>query len=457
MKKFLSNIVLLTSLSFVAACEFTQEPAKVEYKLEDYYGYGDIQGPPAQGTKGANLLRDKGLPVQIEDASKEDASYQPPSEIVSEDVPALQSPVAEQVYKVSDNVGPEFEGQKIVKDKVKSVRKQISLSEKNHIVAKSETLFSIARQYNIPILPIIVANSLQPPYALKTGQSLKIPEGKFHEVESGETLYSISRIYGVDMSGIVKLNELKQPYNVVLGQKLQIPFPSDLPSEDVVEETTQESQQQPVEPQQVQQATTQTSAEDSAKPASLRRNTGGVLGEIRTTTDGKVIETKVANNIDTEVETQKLAAQTQEKIKETETADKPVKAEVKKVVEDDGKFAWPLQGKVIKKFGQSGGEYNDGINIAANAGTSVKASNSGRVVYTGNSLKSYGNLVIIKHDNGLLSAYAHLNNVNVKKDQEISKGQTIGTVGSTGKVTSPQLYFAIRKGKTAKNPQDYLK
>jgi murein DD-endopeptidase MepM/ murein hydrolase activator NlpD len=450
MKKILSNIVLLTSLSFVAACEFTQEPAKVEYKLEDYYGYGDIQGPPAQGTKGANLLRDRGLPVQIEDVSKEDAAYQPPAEIVAEEISELPNPKTNQAFKSSDNLESEFEGQKIVKDKVKSIRKQISLSEKNHIVAKSETLFSIARQYNIPILPIIVANSLQPPYALKTGQKLKIPEGKFHEVQSGETLYSISRTYGVDMSGIVKLNNLNQPYNVVLGQKLQIPFPTDLPSESMVEQEDNE----PIE-QQVQQNYNLSEADES-KPASFRRSTGGVLGEIRTTQEGKFIASENAK-IDTEVETQNLAAETSEKIKETIKDEKPKAAQVQKVVEDDGKFMWPVQGKVIKKFGQSGGEYNDGINIAASSGTAVKASKSGRVVYTGNSLKSFGNLIIIKHDDGLLSAYAHLNNVNVKKDQEISKGQTIGTVGSTGKVTSPQLYFAIRKGKTAKNPQDFLK
>ncbi len=228
------------------------------------------------------------------------------------------------------------------------------------------------------------------------------------------------------------------PYNVTKGQNLQIPFPSDLPSEDqygrgeaLAETTIDEPQQQ----------TSTTYTDDEGKPASLRKPTGGVLGAY-TPTETAPADTAL---IDTEKETQKLAQSAQKEIEKTS------------IVKDDGNFMWPVKGKVVKKFGQNGAEYNDGINIAASAGTGVKASNSGRVVYTGNSLKSYGNLVIIKHDNGLLSAYAHMNNVNVKKDQHISKGQTIGTVGSTGKVTSPQLYFAVRKGKDAKNPMNYLK
>jgi murein DD-endopeptidase MepM/ murein hydrolase activator NlpD len=199
-----------------------------------------------------------------------------------------------------------------------------------------------------------------------------------------------------------------------------------------------------VVPPQYQQAAGNSSVQNG-KPASLGRPTGGVLGSYNPAST-----TATQQPIDTEVETAKLATN-----KNTTVSVAPITKE--SPVAQDGKFMWPVQGKVVKKFGQQGAEYNDGINISASAGTAVKASNSGRVVYTGNSLKSYGNLVIIKHDNGLLSAYAHMKDVNVKKDQQISKGQIIGTVGSTGKVTSPQLYFAIRKGKDAKNPMNYLK
>lgn len=428
--KYFSQIFLISSAFLLTACEeyMTQPAAQVEYRLEDYYGYGDVQGPPAAASKEAIAMQNKGVPVVIEDVSSDQQTVS--NEIVSEDI----APPAEgtQVYTISDNVGPKTPEGYIIRPQINSEAQSVEVSNKTHVVQKGETLFSLSRQFDIPILPIIVINGLEPPYALNEGQQIKIPEGKFHTVREGETLYSISRQYGVDMSGIVKLNELQMPYNVVKGQRLQVPFPTDLPAEDkeALVETT-------VDPEPMQTHTQASSSPDDAsyKPASLRRPSGGTLGAYNQPTQ--------TATIDTEKENEQLAQSTTQAIQNID-------------VKDDGKFMWPVQGKVVKKFGQQGAEYNDGINIAASSGTQVKASNSGRVVYTGNSLKSYGNLVIIKHDNGLLTAYAHLNNVNVKKDQKISKGQAIGTVGSTGKVTSPQLYFAVRKGKDAKNPMNYL-
>ncbi len=398
------------SLFTLAACELSQPPAKVEYRLENYYGYGDIKEKKPATTTAAKA-----------------SAYTPPSEVIIEDTPSL-----------SDTAYTVPQSEQLVYTDVSTKPRTVNISETVHTVGRGETLYSISRQYDVPIMPIIVINGLEPPYALKTGQQVRIPEGKFHTVTHGETLYSVSRQYGVDMSGIVKLNQLEQPYNIVQGQKLQIPFPSDMPSDSGVNKTV------------VADGATYeyTSPDDAGKPVSMRRPSGGLLG------GGFRQEPEVVTTpqpIDTEVETAKLAT------KPAESAPAPVVLTSNEVVKQDGKFMWPVQGSVVKKFGQQGSEYNDGINISASSGTAVKASNAGRVVYTGNSLKSYGNLVIIKHDNGLLSAYAHMNDVSVKKDQKISKGQTIGTVGSTGKVTSPQLYFAIRKGKDAKNPMNYLK
>ncbi len=427
--KNIFKILFLTSTLPLVACEYSQPPATVEYHLEDVYSYGDVQGPPTAGSPEEIAMRDKGVPVVIEDISED----------TNQDITEENTETATQVYKVSDKVGPKPpKKQKLVRNPVTSDASEVNISGKTHIVAAGETLFSISRRYDVPILPIIVANRLEQPYAVTTGQKIKIPEGKFHKVADGETLYSISRQYGVDMSGIVKLNELHQPYNVVKGQTLQIPFPSDLPSEEALEESGEALAEAPVEPTSVYS----TSADDEGKPASMRKGSSGVLGSYN--------QPAAAPKIDTEIENVKLAEKTTTEIKTAAT-------ETKKPVSSGSEFIWPVNGKVIKRFGQQGGEYNDGINISASAGSQVKASNAGRVVYTGSSLKSYGNLVIIKHDNGLLSAYAHMSGINVKKDQEISKGQTIGAVGSTGKVTSPQLYFAVRKGKDARDPMKYLK
>ena len=120
-------------------------------------------------------------------------------------------------------------------------------------------------------------------------------------------------------------------------------------------------------------------------------------------------------------------------------------------------FSWPIRGEVISKFGpKSGGLYNDGMNIQAAQGDAVRAAEEGVVSYAGNELKGYGNLIIIKHSGGWITAYAHLSKISVKRGQKVLKLAKIGEVGSTGNVTSPQLYFALRKGRDAVNPENYL-
>ena len=121
------------------------------------------------------------------------------------------------------------------------------------------------------------------------------------------------------------------------------------------------------------------------------------------------------------------------------------------------KFDWPVKGTIVSKFGAVGkGVNNDGINIRAAKGTTVKAADEGVVAYSGNGLKGYGNLVLIKHDDGWITAYAHNDKLFVKKGQKVRKGEKIATVGNTGGVNSSQLHFETRAGKTALNPLNYL-
>ncbi|WP_299560973.1 peptidoglycan DD-metalloendopeptidase family protein [Enterovirga sp.] len=117
-------------------------------------------------------------------------------------------------------------------------------------------------------------------------------------------------------------------------------------------------------------------------------------------------------------------------------------------------FRWPARGRVITGFGGSGS--NEGINIAVPDGTPVKAAGDGVVAYAGNEVKGYGNLVLIRHDNGYVSAYAHNSDLDVKRGQKVTRGQTIAKAGQTGNVTSPQLHFEIRKGSTPVDPMRYL-
>lgn len=131
------------------------------------------------------------------------------------------------------------------------------------------------------------------------------------------------------------------------------------------------------------------------------------------------------------------------------------------VMRSRGGFIWPLEaspeGKVLSSFGaREGGLYNDGVNVIAEAGEEVMASAAGMVVYAGQELKSYGKLVIIRHDNGWLTAYAHMQDIVIRKGQRVLQRQVIGHVGQTGKVDEPQLHFGIRAGKDTLDPLKHI-
>ena len=120
---------------------------------------------------------------------------------------------------------------------------------------------------------------------------------------------------------------------------------------------------------------------------------------------------------------------------------------------DKPEFRWPARGRVIQGFKPGG---NDGINIALPEGTSVKAADGGVVAYAGSELKGYGNLVLIRHPNGFVSAYANNGDLQVKRGETVKRGQTIAKSGQTGNVASPQLHFELRKGSTPVDPTNYL-
>jgi murein DD-endopeptidase MepM/ murein hydrolase activator NlpD len=122
-----------------------------------------------------------------------------------------------------------------------------------------------------------------------------------------------------------------------------------------------------------------------------------------------------------------------------------------------GHFPWPLRGRVLASYGVApDGTHNDGINIAASRGTPIEAVEAGIVAYAGNELRGYGNLVLVKHGNGWISAYAHCDELLVKKGDPVYRGKVIAKVGATGGVSEPQLHFELRQGKRPVDPRGYL-
>ena len=275
-------------------------------------------------------------------------------------------------------------------------------SESKIVLKDDDNLRSVAKKYQVSQQDLISLNGLKPPYILKSGSVLKIPNPKisqYHQVKSGETLYAISRIYNMKIDKLIEINDLKEPYGVKAGQQIKI---------------TQIEKVAPIK-------SAQNSENKDKQPSSPPQNKENLSKK-----SSEKISDKIADGISENL--------------------------------FSGQFSWPIRGSIISKFGpKSGGLYNDGINIKAKEGAEVKSSQSGFVAYVGNELKGYGNLIIIKHSDGWITAYAHLQKTFVKRGQKIAKEEKIATVGATGNVNSAQLYFGLRKGRDAVNPQNYLK
>ncbi len=278
------------------------------------------------------------------------------------------------------------------------------------IVQKGDTLYSLSRKYEVPLRSLIEENNLSAPYILNVGQNLRLPVRQKHKVVKGDTLYSISKKYNVDITSLSRLNDLEEPYILNVGQTLALP------------ETLAES----------------------SKTAKMYATQGGSSNyTYKKGIASSKSQTKSAPKITKKVATNKKIAKS-----------KPRKTVS---VYRKSKFIWPVKGRVVSNFGVVGkGRKNDGINIQAAIGTNVKAADKGIVAYAGNELKGFGNLVLIKHADGYITAYAHNDRLYVKKGQKVLRGEKIATVGKTGSVKTPQLHFEVRAGKKAVNPRTYL-
>jgi len=285
------------------------------------------------------------------------------------------------------------------------------------MVREGETLWSIAQRYRLSQRDIIELNNLKPPYHLADGQRLRLPPPMEYRVGHNDTLTGIARMYGLPSSKLAQMNNIAAPYRLQQGQVLRIPS------------TVKRQQEQ-------QRIAAATRKEIAAPP---RPSAGKPATTVMRETPKPVVVSKPPA-----VKTATSAAPVQQRV-----------TTVSKVSRHG--FIWPVQGKIISTYGPKAGHlHNDGINIAAPRGTAVAAAADGTVAYVGDALSGYGNLVLLRHDNGMVTAYAHMDRVTVTKGMRVRQGEAIGTVGSTGTVANAQLHFEIRKGLQTLDPQGYL-
>ena len=270
------------------------------------------------------------------------------------------------------------------------------------VVAEGETLDTLSGRYGVPAAALLAANGLSSGSQVKSGMHIVVPvyHADGHGVASGELEKAKKRAGDVADAEAAKAAKAKE---------------KDL-------------------------AKAEKPAGDAAKSAS-KDDAGGAVAYAE---PGKPAQAKDAM-ID-KAPTGNLEAG-------AEAAKAPLTGAKADVAGVEPEFRWPARGRIIQGF-KAGG--NDGINISVPAGTSVRAAEAGVVVYSGDGLKGYGNLVLVKHPNGFVTAYGNNSELDVKRGEQVKRGQVIAKSGDTGNVNAPQLHFELRKGSTPVDPTNYL-
>lgn len=312
------------------------------------------------------------------------------------------------------------------------------------IVGTSDTLDVLAKRYHVTPQAILAANGYKGPRALSPGQQLVIPHpttaaapasapvaaapaakpvgapSSTHFVNAGETLASIARKNHISAAELARANGLDPSAKLKLGTRLTVPGAR--------------------------------TAAVAAPVAAAPVGAAPVAGMLQPVAAAPAPATKMATAA-APVQSARLAQATANV--EEKPAETPAKA-----AEATGAlptFRWPVRGKVVTSYGaKTNGKSNDGINVAVPEGTPVKAAEDGVVAYSGNELKGYGNLVLVRHSNGYVTAYAHASELLVKRGDTIKRGQVIAKSGQSGEVASPQLHFEIRKGSSPVDPLQFL-
>jgi len=292
------------------------------------------------------------------------------------------------------------------------------------VVGQGQTLEQIAQRSGVPLAAIMQVNGLSSASAIRPGQRLVIPRyvsanaphvappprarvsETIHIVAPGETLMSIARKHGVTLSALARANKINAFGRISIGQRLTIPGGKHV-------------------------AELRAPAPKPARPGTVAPESVATLPP--------------PENI-------RLAKPDAEPVAPANSAVKT--AEPAGAIPS---FRWPVVGRVTSGFGpRPDGTRNDGIDVAVPAGTPIKAADDGVVAYSGDELKGYGNLVLIRHANGYVSAYANASQLLVKRGDTVKRGQIIARAGQTGNAKAPQLHFEIRKGPVPVDPAKFL-
>ena len=289
----------------------------------------------------------------------------------------------------------------------------------NYEVQRGDHVDELARNFATTRDALLDANHIRSPYVIRPGQIIKVPVAKAYVARTGDTLAGVAQRFSVSSSELAQLNHVSVRDVLTAGQQIGLP-----------------SSMRDRGPQRLLN-TPYTQPRYAYAPSAS--------SHVSYTSHGYV----------TQVPTQPTMVpgagyHAAPQAPAAEAA--PTLTDAQITAAARGRFAWPVRGDIVKKFGPLGiGQRNDGVDIKAAQGADVRAAAPGEVVYAGNQVPGFGNLVLIKHSDGWVTAYAHLDNVSVQMRQMVAQGQSVGSVGMTGGLTEPELHFEVRYAPTAQD------
>ena len=294
----------------------------------------------------------------------------------------------------------------------------------NYEVQKGDHVDALARAFDTSRKVLLDANDLKPPYRLRPGQILKVPVAKAYVVERGDTLNGVARRFGVEAGELAELNHIGLHAPLRAGQ--EIGLPSSMHDRGPLRASTSSREYAEGGPPERPAYEAPPPRPDLETP--LPSHPGLVPATPSESTPPPV------NPGYHSIPPGAGAPQAAGGLTDAEVA-----------AAAHGRFVWPTHGDIVERFGPQGvGRRNDGVDIKAPQGQPVLAAAAGEVVYSGNLVPGYGNLVLIKHADGWVTAYAHLDKLEVRMKDQVTQGQEVGQVGMTGDATEPGLHFEVR-------------
>ncbi|HEY7900985.1 MAG TPA: peptidoglycan DD-metalloendopeptidase family protein [Caulobacteraceae bacterium] len=311
---------------------------------------------------------------------------------------------------------------------------------RDYEVQEGDHLDAIARDLEASRDELVEVNHLKRPYRLRPGQHIRVPVAKAYVVESGDTLATIGRRFGVGVGELANLNDL--PTRGRLSAGMFIALPAHYTDHGPTRETFSREVYANARPR----ASYATRAPERT-PAPAYQS-GPYVPSSEALAAGAAKRAEGSRGESTPTYSYAPSYETRP------TPEAPINSAAVASL-GQGRFIWPVRGSILAPFGTSGiGRRNDGVDIGAPQGSAVRASAVGQVVYAGDQVPGFGNLVLIKHTGGWVSAYAHLGSVSVHMRDDVYQGEQVGTVGESGGVSQPQLHFELRY---AASPADKAK